>query len=77
LASTRDQLTRVAIDAPDDRFKFALTDPTGSFATADGLTRDSLLLIRPDGYIGHIATSNFLVSTRSVVNVVTPTGARV
>ena len=37
----------------------------GSLRRAYGLTGDALVLIRPDGYIGHIATSDFLVTTQS------------
>ncbi|MFJ9626926.1 FAD-dependent monooxygenase [Streptomyces sp. NPDC101175] len=37
-----------------------------------GLTGDTLLLIRPDGYIGHIATRDWYVSTRAAVRALTP-----
>ena len=42
------RLNRVIID----------TDLTGRFAKIYGLSRDTVLLIRPDGYIGHIAIHN-------------------
>ena len=50
----------------------AATDPTGDFARTYGLTRDTLLLIRPDGYIGHIAIHNVAETTRVAVRAVTP-----
>lgn len=72
-----DRLTRVAIDAPGGLADFAVTDANGSFTRAYGLTGDTLLLVRPDGYIGHIATSRFIESTQSVVSVMTPVAAPV
>jgi 2-polyprenyl-6-methoxyphenol hydroxylase-like FAD-dependent oxidoreductase len=42
------------------------------FARIYGLTGDTLLLIRPDGYIGHIATRNILDTTRTAVAAMTP-----
>jgi 2-polyprenyl-6-methoxyphenol hydroxylase-like FAD-dependent oxidoreductase len=47
-------------------------DPAQSLRRAYGLTGDSLLLIRPDGYIGHIATSNFRATTQSAARAMTP-----
>jgi hypothetical protein len=49
-----------------------LTDPTGQFAEIYGLTRDTLLLIRPDGYIGHIAIHNIADTLRDAVYAMTP-----
>jgi len=68
------QLTRVTIDTdgkdvlPDG----VLTDPTGQFAETYGLTRDTLLLIRPDGYIGHIAIHDVPKTTRAAVRAMAP-----
>ncbi|HEX7826317.1 MAG TPA: FAD-dependent monooxygenase, partial [Mycobacterium sp.] len=53
-----------------------LSDPTGEFARTYGLSRDTLLLIRPDGYIGHIATHDIARSTRIALDFVTPDGSR-
>jgi hypothetical protein len=39
---------------------------------AYGLTGDTLLLIRPDGYIGHIAARDFLTTTHTAVRAMTP-----
>jgi hypothetical protein len=49
-----------------------LTDPTGEFARIYGLSRDTLLLIRPDGYIGHIAIHNIAETTRAAAQSMTP-----
>ncbi|WP_431236216.1 FAD-dependent monooxygenase (plasmid) [Mycolicibacterium psychrotolerans] len=68
------QLTRVIIDTsgkrdlPDGVF----TDPTGQFAEIYGLSRDTLFLIRPDGYIGHIAIHNIAGTTRVAAQAVAP-----
>jgi 2-polyprenyl-6-methoxyphenol hydroxylase-like FAD-dependent oxidoreductase len=37
-----------------------------------GLTTDTLLLIRPDGYVGHIATRDMLGTTRAAARAMTP-----
>jgi 2-polyprenyl-6-methoxyphenol hydroxylase-like FAD-dependent oxidoreductase len=67
-------LNRVIMDtagegAPRDG---VLTDPTGEFARIYGLSRDTLLLIRPDGYIGHIAIHNIAETTRAAAQSMTP-----
>lgn len=51
-----------------------VVDPKASpeFRSAYGLTTDTVLLIRPDGYIGHIATRDMLASTRAAGRVMTP-----
>ncbi|MDN0198853.1 FAD-dependent oxidoreductase [Streptomyces sp. S.PNR 29] len=49
-----------------------LTDSKHTLRRAYGLTGDTLLLIRPDGYIGHIATSDFLTTTQTAVRAMTP-----
>ncbi|MFI0539481.1 FAD-dependent oxidoreductase [Streptomyces sp. WSLK1-3] len=50
----------------------ALTDPENTLKGAHGLDGDALLLIRPDGYIGHIATRDFLTTTQSAARAMTP-----
>lgn len=50
----------------------AFTDSGHSFRRAYGLSGDTLLLVRPDGYIGHIATDGMLESTQAVMRTVTP-----
>jgi 2-polyprenyl-6-methoxyphenol hydroxylase-like FAD-dependent oxidoreductase len=65
------QLRRVVIGATA-RADENLTDDAGTFRHAYGLTRDALLLIRPDGYIGHIATQDFLTTTKAALRALTP-----
>ncbi|AUG76881.1 2-polyprenyl-6-methoxyphenol hydroxylase [Kitasatospora sp. MMS16-BH015] len=50
----------------------AFSDPRDTLRTAYGLTGDTLLLIRPDGYLGHIATRDFLTTTRAAVRAMAP-----
>jgi len=42
------------------------------FTRLYGLTTDTLLLIRPDGYIAHIATKNILPTTQTAATPMTP-----
>ena len=49
-----------------------LADPENTLKGAYGLDGDTLLLIRPDGYIGHIATRDFLTTTQSAARAMTP-----
>ncbi|OCB08168.1 hypothetical protein A5717_29530 [Mycolicibacterium porcinum] len=55
-------LTRLVIGAASksDIPGGVLAGLTGEFARIYGLSRDTLLLIRPDGYIGHIAIHNIV-----------------
>ncbi len=48
------------------------SDPRNTLRSAYGLNGDTLLLIRPDGYVGHIATRDFLTSTQSAARAMTP-----
>lgn len=50
-----------------------LTDPTGDFTRTYGLSRDTLVFIRPDGYIGHIAINDIERTTSASVRAMTPT----
>lgn len=50
----------------------AFSDPGKTLRRAYGLTGDTLLLIRPDGYIGHIATRDFFTTTHTAVRAMTP-----
>jgi hypothetical protein len=59
------QLKRLAIDGAATRADQALTDTDGTFRQIYGLTEDTLLLIRPDGYISHIATRDIPPPPRS------------
>ncbi len=64
-------LRRVVVDA-DAKADHVLTDPRHPFRRGYGLEGDTLLLIRPDGYLGHIATRDFLGSTRAAARAMTP-----
>jgi 2-polyprenyl-6-methoxyphenol hydroxylase-like FAD-dependent oxidoreductase len=68
------RLNRVIIDTENkgDIPGGSLTDPTGQFAEIHGLSRDTLLLIRPDGYFGHIAIHNIAETTRAAAQSMTP-----
>ena len=71
------QLTRLTVGGFSDRADLVLIDSGHIFENIYGLSDDTLLLIRPDGYLGHIATSDYLESIRIAARAPTPTGARV
>jgi 2-polyprenyl-6-methoxyphenol hydroxylase-like FAD-dependent oxidoreductase len=64
-------LRRVVVDA-DVKADHVLTDSRHDFRHIYGLKEDTLLLIRPDGYIGHITTRNFLTSIQTTARALTP-----
>ncbi|MEU1000104.1 FAD-dependent oxidoreductase [Streptomyces tibetensis] len=65
------QLERLTVGArAADGLTFS--DPQNTLKDAYGLDGDTLLLIRPDGYIGHIATRDFLITTQSAARAMTP-----
>jgi 2-polyprenyl-6-methoxyphenol hydroxylase-like FAD-dependent oxidoreductase len=68
------QLKRLVIGAAATRADQALTDADGTFRQIYGLAGDALLLIRPDGYIGHIATSDISFAIQAAVQALTPQG---
>jgi 2-polyprenyl-6-methoxyphenol hydroxylase-like FAD-dependent oxidoreductase len=72
-AEALDHLDWPAAGAP---LKRVVAD-TPSFRRAYGLTDDTLLLIRPDGYIGHIATHDLLATTGTAARAMTPATAAV
>ncbi|MFJ9249603.1 FAD-dependent oxidoreductase [Streptomyces sp. NPDC101776] len=65
-------LQRIAVGSAAVRADHVLADPAGTLGSVHGLTQDTLLLVRPDGYIGHIATEDILLSTRTAIQAVTP-----
>jgi 2-polyprenyl-6-methoxyphenol hydroxylase-like FAD-dependent oxidoreductase len=69
-------LTRIGVDAGASDIVDALSDAAGTFARAYGLGGDALFLIRPDGYIGHIATHDMLSSTEGATRMMTPSEER-
>ncbi|MEU6620871.1 FAD-dependent oxidoreductase [Streptomyces litmocidini] len=69
--TTGAQLKRLTIGpaAGDGR---AFSDSENTLRSAYGLTGDTLLLVRPDGYLGHVATRDFLTTTQAAVRAMTP-----
>ena len=66
-------LTRVAVDAGiGANADVVLADITGNFRRIYGLQNETLLLIRPDGYIGSIATGNRIRLTQALAQAMTP-----
>ncbi|MFF7285855.1 FAD-dependent oxidoreductase [Streptomyces griseorubiginosus] len=69
--TTGAQLKRLVV-GPAATDGSAFSDVKDTLRRSYGLTGDTLLLIRPDGYIGHIATSDFLTTTQSAARAMTP-----
>jgi 2-polyprenyl-6-methoxyphenol hydroxylase-like FAD-dependent oxidoreductase len=66
-------LRRVAIDAGVDAdADIVLADITGTFRETYGLNTSTLLLIRPDGYLAAIATTDRVAGTQALVPAMTP-----
>lgn len=66
-------LKRVAINTSDSHgADYSLKDSGRTFCRAYGLSNDTLLLIRPDGYIGHIAVTNIRTTTWNAISRLTP-----
>ena len=65
-------LKRVVIDAAGHIGDAVLSDPAGTFRKAYGVSASALLLVRPDGYLAHIAVNDMLVSTRTATRSLTP-----
>jgi 2-polyprenyl-6-methoxyphenol hydroxylase-like FAD-dependent oxidoreductase len=66
-------LRSICIDVPDDeKVGATFSDVSNTFKKAYGLTTDTLLLIRPDGYIGHIAVESMALTTQRVISELTP-----
>ncbi|MET9288412.1 FAD-dependent monooxygenase [Nocardia beijingensis] len=67
------ELRRVAIDSGKQAaVDVALVDITDSFARIYGVSDSTLLLIRPDGYIGAIATTDRTSRTLKALSAMTP-----
>ncbi|MFF7260449.1 FAD-dependent oxidoreductase [Streptomyces sp. NPDC008159] len=65
------RLKRLVV-GPSTADGLAFSDHEKTLRRAYGLTGDTLLLIRPDGYIGHIATRDFLTTTHTAARAMTP-----
>ena len=71
--TTGASLRRVAIDVGvDGDADIVLADITGTFREIYGLKTSTLLLIRPDGYIGAIATNGRTAITQALARAMTP-----
>jgi 2-polyprenyl-6-methoxyphenol hydroxylase-like FAD-dependent oxidoreductase len=67
------KLKRITIGgAASHAADYVLADAVHTFRRAYGVTQDTLFLIRPDGYIGHIATQNRLTTTLAAAARLTP-----
>lgn len=65
-------LRRVIIGDPANAANHALIDAAHTFRDAYGVTGDTLLLVRPDGYLAHIATQDMLATTQAAIRCLTP-----
>jgi len=74
--STGAPLRRVFVDAGNARSADqSHLDPRRTFRRGYGLTGPTLLLIRPDGYLGNIATRDMLAATQAVIRNLVPASA--
>ncbi|SFI56712.1 FAD-dependent monooxygenase [Caulobacter sp. UNC279MFTsu5.1] len=66
-------LKRIAINT-EDRYGFdhRLVDHKGTFRKAYGLSDDAIVLVRPDGYIAHLAGPKSLASLKDIIRRVAP-----
>ncbi|WP_441299799.1 aromatic-ring hydroxylase C-terminal domain-containing protein, partial [Burkholderia cenocepacia] len=65
-------IRRVYVDVGDLHKGTELTDPSQSFKRHYGVTGDTLFLIRPDGYIAHIATRDIAATTKAAAQAMIP-----
>jgi len=65
-------LKRVVISAYGAAADVGLIDSSRSFERIYGVAGDTLMLIRPDGYIGHIGTTDLLNGTAAAAAAMTP-----
>jgi 2-polyprenyl-6-methoxyphenol hydroxylase-like FAD-dependent oxidoreductase len=65
-------LRRVTIGTDTALTEKLLRDPTATFKKIYGLDTDTLLLIRPDGYIASIATRDMLTRTSAAISSLAP-----
>jgi 2-polyprenyl-6-methoxyphenol hydroxylase-like FAD-dependent oxidoreductase len=65
-------LKRVVISGYGAAADVGLIDSSQSFERIYGVVGDTLVLIRPDGYIGHVATTDLLAGTAAAAATMTP-----
>lgn len=70
--STGAPLRRIVVGATVTRADQVLEDSANTFRRIYGLTGDTLLLVRPDGYLGHIATHDMRAATQTAAKAMTP-----
>ena len=69
-------LTRITVNAAGiGDGDHHLLDSTGAFAKSYGLHSDALILVRPDGYVASIATTEMLAKTTHAIRPLTPPGS--
>ncbi|MET3217843.1 FAD-dependent oxidoreductase [Burkholderia cepacia] len=69
-------LRRVFVEVGDLHKDTAFTDPSQSFKRHYGVTGDTLILVRPDGYIAHIATRDIATTTMAASQAMIPPHSR-
>ncbi|MFF7476062.1 FAD-dependent monooxygenase [Streptomyces sp. NPDC008092] len=70
--TTGARLKKITVNTGGAADRVAFSDSANTLQRAYGLTGDTLLLIRPDGYLGHIATRDFLTTTQTAAQAMTP-----
>lgn len=65
-------LKRVVINAASARADLLLTDNAGTFREVYGLSADTLLLVRPDGYLAAIAVRDMVTAAQGVAWAMAP-----
>jgi hypothetical protein len=66
------RLMRIAINAGSGCAEQEFTDRAASFQTSYGITGDTVLLVRPDGYLASVAAHDMLARTQSTIKALTP-----
>lgn len=66
------ELRRYAVSNGSRDDHNSLNDPTGKLTSIYGITGDTLVMIRPDGYIGSIITNNWLAAFDTVTRIFAP-----
>lgn len=65
-------LRTVAIDTQSPTADLVLTDGNRSFRNSYGVDEDTLLLVRPDGYLALIASGDIVSKTEAAISLLTP-----
>ncbi|MFJ2759536.1 FAD-dependent oxidoreductase [Nocardioides sp. NPDC087217] len=65
-------LRTVAVDALSSTADLVLTDGNGSFRESYGVSEDTLLLVRPDGYLASISSGDMISEAEAAVSLLRP-----